>query len=95
MKSTNLRAQIITVGKSVLGARLDGISRQLGNRISPMGEKPSLMQFCPLRRGPNGLMARFSDHKCHSNHSGCRSNGYTISNGYIASPWRSAMCALY
>jgi hypothetical protein len=24
-----------------------------------MGEKPSLMQLCPLRRGPNGLMARF------------------------------------
>jgi hypothetical protein len=46
-------------GKSVLGVRLDGISRQLGNRSFQQGEKSSSMQFCPLQRGPNGMMASF------------------------------------
>jgi hypothetical protein len=32
VKSTNLRAQIIRVGKSVLGAMLDEISRQRGKK---------------------------------------------------------------
>jgi hypothetical protein len=40
-----------------------------------MGENPSLTQFLLLSHGPNGR----------------RSNGYTISNEYIASPWRSSM----
>jgi hypothetical protein len=48
-----------TIHKSVLGATVDEISRQQCNRSSPMDKMPSSMQFCPLRRGPNGLMARF------------------------------------
>ena len=34
-------------------------------------------------------------HKCCSNHSWHWYKGYTISNGYIASPWRSAMWRCY
>jgi hypothetical protein len=32
-----------------------------------------------------------SDDKCLSTHFGRQSNGYTVHNGYIASPWQSAM----
>jgi hypothetical protein len=48
-----------TIHKSVLGATVDGISRQRCNGSSPTDKRPSLMQFCPLRRSPNGPMASF------------------------------------
>ena len=36
----------------------------------------------------NGMIM---NHNCFSTRSECRSNGYNVPNGYIASPWRSAM----
>jgi hypothetical protein len=49
-----------------------------------MGEKPSLMQLCLLRRGPNGLMASFLAITVVLT---IWANGYNASNGHITSPW--------
>jgi hypothetical protein len=49
------------------------------------------MQLCLLRRCPNSLVVRFMTINVILIHLGCRSNGYTFSNGYIASPWKNSM----
>jgi hypothetical protein len=48
-----------TIHKSVLGEKIDGISRHQCNESCPMDERPSSMHFFPLHRGPNGLMVIF------------------------------------
>ena len=55
-----------------------------------MDKKPSWMQFCPLRRGPNGSMASFLIITIVLIVQEFQSNGYNASNGHIASPWQSA-----
>jgi hypothetical protein len=76
-----------TIHKSVLGATVDGLSRQRGNGSLQWVRSLHQCSYVRYGCGPNGPMARFLVIIVVLTVRERRSNGHNDSNGYIAPPW--------
>jgi hypothetical protein len=78
---------MITIGKSVLGAMLDGINIYYRNRLFQWVGTPQSMHFHPLWCGPNGSRVNVLEITVFVAILERRSNDHNASNGHISSPW--------